>query len=103
MKLEFARRLIGYLSFWFLLIGFKISKTEFTKFQKLNYSSTTRVPDIPEWPDPQKTEQKNVNVPALSAVNSTIVSFPGSMLAFTLKSGRPNPCVTSVLVIVSLT
>ncbi len=56
---------------------------------------TTSWPDIPSWPSPQKTSQRNVNVPALSGVNVTRAGVPGMMSARTLKSGALKPMTTS--------
>ena len=61
------------------------------------YYSTTNAPFMFAWPTPQKIEQKNVNVPFLSATNSTVTVSPGARFLFTLKSGIAMPCVTSTL------
>jgi hypothetical protein len=43
------------------------------------HSSTSSVPFIPPWPNPQKFEQRNGKVPALSTLNSTLTVFPFSI------------------------
>ena len=58
---------------------------------------------MPLCPDPQKTEQKKENVPDLSALNSTIVSWPGFKTALILNSGIEIPCFTSMLLIFNFT
>src|SRR3989338_3725390 len=51
---------------------------------KKNYF-TISLPCMSECPAPQDTLQEKVNVPVLSAVNSTTVVSPGTSFLFTLK------------------
>ena len=48
---------------------------------RIHYSITVRVPDMSSWPSPQKTSQKNVNLPAWSGTNRTFSTAPGVMSA----------------------
>ena len=44
---------------------------------RTRYSITVRVPDMSSWPSPQKTSQKNANLPAWSGTNRTLWTAPG--------------------------
>src|SRR3989344_1249081 len=68
-------------------------------FGLFSYSFTISVPLMSLCPVPHCTEQKKPNVPDLSAVNSTVVVCPGFSFELIPKSGRENPCVTSMLLI----
>jgi hypothetical protein len=46
----------------------------------VDYSSTTKLPFILTWPNPQNTEQRNGKVPVLSGVNSTVAGTPFLMV-----------------------
>ena len=46
--------------------------------EKIDSYSTINCPFIDLWPEPQGMLQKNVNVPFLSATNSTVTSLLGS-------------------------
>src|SRR2546422_1164559 len=48
---------------------------------RTHYSITVSVPDMSSWPSPQKTSQKNVNLPAWSGTNRTFSTAPGVMSA----------------------
>src|SRR3989338_11372127 len=73
------------------------------KNKKRGGYSTISFPLIPPWPEPHGTEQKNGHSPFLSAMNSTVVVFPGNTLSFTPNSDIANPWVTSSLLMVNLT
>src|SRR5262245_23165029 len=48
---------------------------------RIHRSITLSVPDMSSWPSPQKTSQKNVNVPALSGTNRNFSTMPGLISA----------------------
>jgi len=52
------------------------SSRRFQEEYRVPSYSTTSVPVIVLWPKPQKSEQRNGKVPALSGLNSTVAVVP---------------------------
>ncbi len=53
--------------------------SEYKRFHdlRIHYSITVSVADMSSWPSPQKTSQKNVNLPILSGTKRTFSTTPG--------------------------
>ena len=58
---------------------------------------------MPPCPVPQKTEQKKLKLPVVSAVKLMIFDWPGDRVSAILYAVIVNPCVTSVLVTLNTT
>src|SRR5215471_6775523 len=72
-------------------IGRHCSEDERFDGFRIHHSITLSVPDMSSWPSPQKTSQKNVNVPALSGTNLSFSTTPGLISARRRNSGSLNP------------